>query len=118
MITHFLGDHIFLLLFSLDFRKHWSSRHLYSLNLADINQIILRNRLGKTRIKRIFYLLFNLRFYFLISKISMTILPTLYMLLIKMIAHATIKLRDLLLTRFIAEKIVLFTVVITKMIIA
>jgi len=40
------------------------------------------------------------------------------MLLIKMIAHATIKLRDLLLTRFIAEKIVLFTVVITKMIIA
>lgn len=48
----------------------------------------------------------------------MTILPILDIFLIKMITHAAIELRDLLLTRFVTEKIVLFTVVITKMIIA
>jgi hypothetical protein len=48
----------------------------------------------------------------------MAILSILYMLLIKMITHAAVELRDLLLAGLVTEKIVLFTVIISKMIIA
>lgn len=40
------------------------------------------------------------------------------MLLVKMVVHAIVELRDLLFAGFIAEKIVLFTIVIAKMVTA